>query len=90
MTDVNDCDPKFLSRDHAYVFVDEPVGYPLIYVAAVDDDWLENGRVTYRIASGNENGQFHLNGTSGMQNFFFGHSNFIFALVPISLLNAIF
>lgn len=66
VTDVNDNDPKFLSRDHAYVFVDEPIGYPLIYVAAVDDDWLENGRVTYRITSGNDDGQFQLNSTSGM------------------------
>lgn len=65
VTDINDNNPTFISRDDVHVFEDEPVGYPVVFVAATDLDWLENGRVTYSIKNGNEKGKFALNATSG-------------------------
>lgn len=65
VTDINDNKPKFISKDEVHVFEDEPVGYPVIFLAATDADWLENGRVTYFIKSGNEKGKFVVNTTTG-------------------------
>jgi protocadherin-16/23 len=64
--DINDNTPVFQTRSEIYMMEDEPVGYPMMSVVAVDTDSAENGRVTYVISSGNTNTHFNLNPTSGL------------------------
>ncbi|XP_035681485.1 protein dachsous-like [Branchiostoma floridae] len=64
--DVNDNTPVFVSRTETYVMEDEPVGYHVMYVIAVDDDFGDNGRVTYQIVSGNQGGKFLLDPNTGL------------------------
>ncbi|XP_071949334.1 protein dachsous-like [Antedon mediterranea] len=64
--DKNDNSPSFTSRTQTYAMEDEPVGYPVIHVVAVDDDLAESGRVVYQINSGNEDGKFLLDAISGV------------------------
>ncbi|XP_043115735.1 protocadherin-16 [Puntigrus tetrazona] len=65
VTDVNDNDPMFISPSVVSVMEDQPVGFVVVYVMAVDADQGENGRVTYRIQSGNAGGKFSLNSDTG-------------------------
>lgn len=65
VTDVNDNDPVFISPSVVSVMEDQPVGFVVVYVMAVDADQGENGRVTYRIQSGNTGGKFSLNPDTG-------------------------
>uniref|UniRef100_A0A8C1MAR4 Protocadherin-16 n=1 Tax=Cyprinus carpio TaxID=7962 RepID=A0A8C1MAR4_CYPCA len=65
VTDVNDNDPVFISPSVVSVMEDQPVGFVVVYVMAVDADQGENGRVTYRIQSGNTRGKFSLNSDTG-------------------------
>lgn len=64
--DVNDNAPVFVSRTRVDIMEDEPVGYPLLHVIAIDRDSRDNGRVSYAVASGNEDGAFSLDPTSGI------------------------
>ncbi|CAG0886653.1 unnamed protein product [Cyprideis torosa] len=65
--DVNDHRPEFrIPRKDIQVREDEPVGTSLLQVGAVDKDTGVNGRLTYGIVSGNEDGEFHLDADSGM------------------------
>ncbi|XP_078684144.1 protein dachsous-like [Branchiostoma floridae x Branchiostoma belcheri] len=66
MYDMNDNTPVFVSRTETYVMEDEPVGYHVMYVIAVDDDFGDNGRLTYQIASGNQGGKFLLDPNTGL------------------------
>lgn len=67
--DVNDNPPVFESQTEVHVFEDEPVGYPLIYVVAVDVDSNQddsgNNVITYSIVSGNQDGMFRLDPVAG-------------------------
>ncbi|XP_026137609.1 protocadherin-16-like [Carassius auratus] len=65
VTDVNDNDPVFISPSVVSVMEDQPVGFVVVYIMAVDADQGENGRVTYRIQSGNTGGTFSLNPDTG-------------------------
>uniref|UniRef100_A0A673NB94 Protocadherin-16 n=1 Tax=Sinocyclocheilus rhinocerous TaxID=307959 RepID=A0A673NB94_9TELE len=65
VTDVNDNDPVFISPSVVSVMEDQPVGFVVVYVMAADADQGENGRVTYRIQSGNTGGKFSLNPDTG-------------------------
>ncbi|XP_076811022.1 protocadherin-16-like isoform X2 [Clavelina lepadiformis] len=49
--DINDNPPIFVSRRETYLLEDEPVGYPLMRVAAEDKDSGANGRVLYMLVS---------------------------------------
>ncbi len=64
--DFNDNAPVFVSRNRVDIMEDEPVGYPLLYVIAIDRDSRDNGRVSYTVASGNEDGAFTLDAVSGI------------------------
>ncbi|TRY65999.1 hypothetical protein DNTS_003779, partial [Danionella cerebrum] len=65
VTDVNDNEPVFISPSVVSVMEDQPVGFVLLFVMAGDADQGENGRVTYRIQSGNSGGKFSLNPDTG-------------------------
>ncbi|XP_062309019.1 protocadherin-16 [Osmerus eperlanus] len=65
VTDVNDNAPLFSSPSAVSVMEDQPVGFVVVYVMARDEDEGENGRVSYRIQSGNSAGRFHLNPNTG-------------------------
>lgn len=61
--DINDYSPQFQSRDTVSVAEDEPIGYPLLVVAAKDGD--RNSSVRYMIVSGDPENKFTLNSFSG-------------------------
>lgn len=65
VTDENDNPPVFISPTAVSVMEDQPVGFVVLYVMARDADQGENGRVTYRIQSGNNAGTFSLNPNTG-------------------------
>lgn len=65
VTDENDNPPVFISPTAVSVMEDQPVGFVVLYVMARDADQGENGRVTYRIQSGNTAGTFSLNPSTG-------------------------
>ena len=64
--DVNDNSPVFSLREYQ-VNVNESVtsGTRIIRLSATDDDIGDNGRVQYRIASGNDEGSFDINVDTG-------------------------
>lgn len=64
--DFNDNAPVFVSRTRVDIMEDEPVGYPLLHVIAIDRDSRDNGRVSYSVVSGNEDGAFSLDPNSGI------------------------
>ncbi|XP_041483662.1 protocadherin-23-like [Lytechinus variegatus] len=64
--DSNDNDPVFVSRTSTDVNEDEPIGFNVIHIIATDEDSGENGRVGYRIISGNEDGKFSLDSVTGL------------------------
>ncbi|CAH0559984.1 unnamed protein product [Brassicogethes aeneus] len=68
ITDANDNAPKFVAPSPAVVNLDEitTVGMMIIHVVAVDSDSGDNGRVTYIITSGNDEGLFSLGYDSGI------------------------
>lgn len=67
--DVNDNRPEFESRSSVHIFEDEPIGYPVIFIVAVDQDSNQddsgNNVVNYGIVSGNEDGKFRLEQSTG-------------------------
>uniref|UniRef100_A0A8C5E6S0 Protocadherin-16 n=1 Tax=Gouania willdenowi TaxID=441366 RepID=A0A8C5E6S0_GOUWI len=65
VTDENDNIPVFISPTAVSVMEDQPVGFVVLYIMARDADQGENGRVTYRIQSGNTGGTFSLNPNTG-------------------------
>ncbi|KFD72321.1 hypothetical protein M514_11490 [Trichuris suis] len=65
IVDVNDNAPKFISNDTVEVFEDAVTDYPLFYVIATDEDWLENGRVSYSIKDRDVNSKFVINASTG-------------------------
>ncbi|XP_030010494.1 protocadherin-16 [Sphaeramia orbicularis] len=65
VTDENDNAPVFSSPSAVSVMEDQPVGFVILYVMARDDDEGENGRVSYRIQTGNSAGRFSLNPNTG-------------------------
>ncbi|KAI4894375.1 hypothetical protein NFI96_017390, partial [Prochilodus magdalenae] len=65
VTDENDNAPVFSSPTAVSVMEDQPVGFVLLYVMARDADQGENGRVSYRIQTGNAAGRFSLNLNTG-------------------------
>jgi protocadherin-16/23 len=68
VTDANDNSPVFVSPAPSSVLLSDssPVGATLCHVIAVDRDSGENGRVTYVIASGNQEGKFALSYDTGV------------------------
>ncbi|XP_071500853.1 protein dachsous-like [Diadema antillarum] len=64
--DSNDNSPVFVSSNEVYVMEDEPVGFNVIHIIAMDEDSEENGRVGYQIMSGNEDGKFSLDSVTGL------------------------
>lgn len=65
ITDENDNLPVFISPTAVSVMEDQPVGFVVLFVMAKDADEGENGRVTYKIQSGNTGGTFSLNPNTG-------------------------
>ncbi|XP_035034564.2 protocadherin-16 [Hippoglossus stenolepis] len=65
VTDENDNAPVFSSPSAVSIMEDQPVGFVILYVMARDDDEGENGRVSYRIQTGNTAGRFSLNPNTG-------------------------
>ncbi|KAM9319167.1 protocadherin-16-like [Pholidichthys leucotaenia] len=70
VTDENDNAPVFVSPTAVSVMEDQPVGFVALYVMARDADQGENGRVTYRVQSGNDAGIFSLNPNTGSLSIF--------------------
>jgi protocadherin-16/23 len=68
VTDSNDNAPTFVSPAMSSVLLSDsvPVGSTLCHVIAVDRDSGDNGRVTYVIASGNQEGKFSLSYDTGV------------------------
>uniref|UniRef100_T1ING2 Cadherin domain-containing protein n=1 Tax=Strigamia maritima TaxID=126957 RepID=T1ING2_STRMM len=66
LVDVNDNAPYFTSRSRIDVMEDEPIGYPIVHLIALDRDSGDNGKITYGIASGNEAGYFALDPLTGL------------------------
>ncbi|XP_069675157.1 protein dachsous-like isoform X2 [Periplaneta americana] len=66
--DANDNVPVFVSPATSTVLLSDSVtvGSTLCHVIAVDKDFGENGRVTYVIASGNQEGKFSLSYDTGV------------------------
>ncbi|KAF2367299.1 Cadherin [Trinorchestia longiramus] len=64
--DYNDNAPKFVSSNHIDIMEDEPAGYPMLHVIATDEDSGDNGKVTYIISSGNDEGKFSLDYDTGV------------------------
>lgn len=64
--DENDNTPVFKSKGQIDVMEDEPVGFTVLHVIAVDKDSRDNGRVSYIINSGNEKKHFSLDYDSGL------------------------
>ncbi|XP_078371306.1 protein dachsous-like [Oculina patagonica] len=67
--DVNDNKPAFVSPNYTFVMEDEPFGYPVITITAIDQDLGRNGRVKYRIVQGgsrNSFGKFSLEADTGL------------------------
>lgn len=67
--DINDNKPAFVSPNYTYVMEDEPFGYPVITITAIDQDLSSNGRVKYRIeqgGSGDSFGKFSLQADTGL------------------------
>uniref|UniRef100_A0AAY4EM86 Protocadherin-16 n=1 Tax=Denticeps clupeoides TaxID=299321 RepID=A0AAY4EM86_9TELE len=65
VTDENDNAPVFSSPAAVSVMEDQPVGFVVLYVMARDADQGENGRVSYRIQTGNTGSRFNLNPDTG-------------------------
>ncbi|XP_051962537.1 protocadherin-16 [Xyrauchen texanus] len=65
VTDVNDNKPVLISPSVVSVMEDQPLGFVVVYVMAIDADQGENGRVSYHIQSGNTGGKFSLNPDTG-------------------------
>lgn len=65
VTDENDNAPGFYSPSAVSVMEDKPAGFVLLYVIARDADQGENGRVSYRIQSGNTAARFSLSPDTG-------------------------
>lgn len=65
VTDENDNAPIFSSPVAVSVMEDQPVGFVVLYVMARDADQGENGRVSYRIQTGNSADRFSLNPNTG-------------------------
>ncbi|KAG1676563.1 Protein dachsous [Nymphon striatum] len=63
--DANDNAPKFVSSSRLIIMENEPVGDEILHVIAVDRDSRDNGRVTYKITSGNDEGKFDLDYDTG-------------------------
>ena len=63
--DVNDNAPVFHTRSRVDLMEDEPINYPVMHIIAVDEDSLENGRVSYMITEGNQAGHFNLDSETG-------------------------
>ncbi|KAM6933427.1 protocadherin-16-like [Xenentodon cancila] len=70
VTDENDNPPVFTSPTAVSVMEDQTVGFVVLFVIARDADQGENGRVTYRIQSGNAGGTFSLNPNTGSLSIF--------------------
>jgi protocadherin-16/23 len=68
VTDANDNPPVFVSPASSSVLLSDSatVGMTLCHVIAVDRDSGENGRVTYVIVSGNQEGKFALSYDTGV------------------------
>jgi len=68
VTDANDNPPVFVSPMSSTVLLSDSatVGMTLCHVIAVDRDSGENGRVTYVIVSGNQEGKFALSYDTGV------------------------
>uniref|UniRef100_H2ZZL6 Protocadherin-16 n=1 Tax=Latimeria chalumnae TaxID=7897 RepID=H2ZZL6_LATCH len=64
--DVNDNSPTFVSPSLSYVMEDAELGSAVHHVVAQDPDENRNGKVFYSILSGNEQGTFRLDETSGL------------------------
>lgn len=68
--DENDNSPVFKSKGQVDVMEDEPVGFTVLHIIAIDKDSRDNGRVSYVINGGNEKGHFFLDYDTGMVAFF--------------------
>ncbi|KAK2720851.1 hypothetical protein QYM36_004658, partial [Artemia franciscana] len=64
--DYNDNPPVFVSRSHVDIMEDEPVGFPIIHVIAIDRDSRDNGRVSYSLLNGNDGNFFVIDSNTGM------------------------
>ncbi|XP_031655229.1 cadherin-23 [Oncorhynchus kisutch] len=65
--DVNDNRPIFLQNSYETSILENvPIGSSILQVQATDSDQGENGRVLYRILSGNSKGLFRINELSGL------------------------
>ncbi|KAL1023495.1 hypothetical protein UPYG_G00041480 [Umbra pygmaea] len=66
LIDVNDNPPTFVSQDKAFVMEDAEVGSLVHRVVAVDEDLGKSGQVTYCLFSGNKEGFFTFEESTGL------------------------
>lgn len=70
ITDENDNQPQFLQRDYMATIVDNipfyPEASPIVQVSAMDDDIGRNAELYYSIISGDAEGMFRVDNSSGI------------------------
>ena len=70
VTDVNDNQPRFIQRDYMATIVDNipffPEASPIVQVSASDNDVGRNAELFYKIVSGDEEGMFRVDNSSGI------------------------
>ncbi|XP_068122568.1 protocadherin-16 [Hyperolius riggenbachi] len=65
LSDRNDHTPHFTTSPTVWLSEDLPVGSTALFLVAQDPDLGENGRVSYHISGGNEEGRFQIHPSSG-------------------------
>ena len=70
VTDENDNQPRFLQKDYMATIVDNipfyPEASPIVQVSAADNDIGRNAELFYRIVTGDVEGMFRVDNTSGI------------------------
>ncbi|KAG8429145.1 hypothetical protein GDO86_018195, partial [Hymenochirus boettgeri] len=65
ISDRNDHFPNFITPEMVWLPEDLPIGSTAIYVVAQDLDLGDNGKVSYQLVGGNEEGRFQLHPSTG-------------------------
>ncbi|XP_075054561.1 protocadherin-16 [Mixophyes fleayi] len=65
LSDRNDHTPHFITPSAAWLSEDLPVGSTALFLVAQDPDLGENGRISYQLAGGNEDGRFQIHPSTG-------------------------
>ncbi|XP_073418999.1 protocadherin-16 [Dendrobates tinctorius] len=65
LSDRNDNSPRFITPSTIWLSEDLPMGSTALYLVAQDPDLGENGRISYQLTGGNEEGRFQIHPSTG-------------------------